>query len=108
MGRSGYYLARMRFDIVLAPDAVLSLRGLTARDRAWVKDALERHLRHEPRKVSRSRIKRLRGLSQPQYRLRVGEIRVFYDVTEGTVEVLAIVTKEQAQAWLDDEGTPAS
>ena len=33
---------------------------------------------------------------------------MFYDVTEGTVEVLAIVTKEQAQAWLDDEGTPTS
>ena len=98
----------MRFDIVLAPEAARRLRGFTARDRAWVKDALERHLRHEPRKASQSRIKRLRGLSQPQYRLRVGEIRVFYDVTEETVEILAIVTKEQAQAWLDDEGTPTS
>src|SRR5438105_12885233 len=31
----------------------------------------------KPRKVSKSRIKCLRGLSKPQYRLRVGEIRVF-------------------------------
>ncbi len=98
----------MQFDVVLAPEAARRLRRFTARDRAWVKEALERHLRYEPRKVSKSRIKRLRGLSQPQYRLRVGEIRVFYDVTEGTVEVLAIVTKEQAQSWLDDEGTPTS
>jgi hypothetical protein len=52
------------------------------------------------------RIKRLRGLSQPQYRLRVGDIRVFYDVTETQVQVLAIVTKAEAQSWLDEESTP--
>lgn len=98
----------MRFEIILAPEAVRGLRTLSGRDRAWVKDALERHLRHQPRRVSKSRIKRLRGLNRPEYRLRVGEIRVFYDVTETTVEVLAIVTKEQAQAWLDEEGTPSS
>ena len=42
----------------------------------------QRHLRHDPRKVSRSRIKRLRGVRRPQFRLRVGEIRVFYDVSD--------------------------
>jgi hypothetical protein len=56
--------------------------------------------------VSKSRIKRLRGLTQPQYRLRVGDIRVFYDVTEAQVQVLAIVTKAEAQSWLDQEATP--
>jgi mRNA interferase RelE/StbE len=45
-------------------------------------------------------------LSCPQYRLRVGGIRVFYDVTETAVEVLAIIVKAEAQAWLDREGTP--
>jgi mRNA-degrading endonuclease RelE of RelBE toxin-antitoxin system len=58
--------------------------------------------------ASRSRIKRLRGLARPQFRLRVDEIRVFYDVAEERVEVLAIVSKAEAQAWLDDEGTPSS
>jgi mRNA interferase RelE/StbE len=63
-------------------------------------------LRHEPKKVSRSRIKRLRGLRQPQYRLRVGDVRIFYDVTETTVEVLAIVTKSEAESWLAEYGNP--
>lgn len=98
----------MEFEIILAPGAVRSLRKLPARLRAEVKDALEVHLRHEPAKVSKSRIKRLRGLSQPQFRLRVGDIRVFYDVTEATVEVLAIIGKTEAQTWLDEEGTPTS
>ena len=96
----------MRFEIVLAPDAGEALQRLPARIRREVRDALERHLRFEPTKTSKSRIKRLRGLRQPQYRLRVSDIRVFYDVTETTVEVLAIIEKQEAQAWLDEEGTP--
>jgi mRNA-degrading endonuclease RelE of RelBE toxin-antitoxin system len=98
----------MRFAIILAPDAVKSLRMLSTHVRAEVRDAIEVHLRHEPTKVSKSRIRRLRGLSQPQFRLRVGDIRVFYDVTEAAVEILAIVGKAEAQAWLDREGTPAA
>jgi len=83
-----------------------AFRRLPAHDRSEVRDALERHLRFEPTKVSKSRIKRLRGLSRPQYRLRISDIRVFYDVTETTVEVLAIIVKAEAQAWLEREGTP--
>ena len=90
----------MAFAIVLAPEAARVLRTLQGHERALVRDTIDRHLRHEPTKVSKSRIKRLRGLSQPQYRLRVGETRVFYDVFEGTVDVLAIVAKSQAAEWL--------
>ncbi len=98
----------MAFDIVLAPNAVQELRALRADVRSRVRDAIERHLRHEPTKVSRSRIKRLRGLDRPQYRLRVDEVRVFYDVTETAVEVLAIVSKAKAPEWLHQKGTPRS
>jgi mRNA interferase RelE/StbE len=95
----------MRYDIVLAPEAVEDLRSLKANVRAEVRDAMESHLRHQPTKTSKSRIKRLRGLSRPQYRLRVGDdIRVFYDVTEMTVEVLAIVPKSNADEWLQRYG----
>lgn len=94
----------MPFDIVLAPGAAESMRKLPAHVRGQVRGALERHLRHEPTKISKSRIKRLKGLSQPQYRLRVEEVRVFYDVTQTAVEVLAIVTKAEAQDWLEKEG----
>jgi len=43
-------------------------------------------------------------MRRPQYRLRVGEIRVFYDVTGRTVEILAIVSKSDALAWLERAG----
>ena len=94
----------MRYDINVSPGAVVELRSLPAFQRAQVRDAIELHLRHEPAKVSKSRIKRLRGLSRPQFRLSVGEVRVFYDVTENTVEVLAIIEKQEADGWIAQEG----
>jgi mRNA interferase RelE/StbE len=96
----------MAYDIILAPVAIEDLKRLRASDRTAVKDAIERHLRHEPMKVSKTRIKLLRGVSKPQYRLRVAEIRVFYDVAvaEGQVNVLAIVAKAEAEEWLRQFG----
>jgi len=96
----------MRFEILLAPEAVEDLRRLKASERTAVKEALETHLRHEPTKTSRRRIKRLRGIARPQYRLRVEEVRVFYDVSGSTVEVLAIVPKSEAESWLTRFGSP--
>jgi mRNA-degrading endonuclease RelE of RelBE toxin-antitoxin system len=103
---SGYNPARMRFAIILAPEAVTDFRRLKAAVRSAVRKALETHLRHEPTRTSRSRIKRLRGLSRPQYRLRVDEVRVFYDVSGPTVEVLAIVAKSETESWLAQFGKP--
>jgi mRNA interferase RelE/StbE len=94
----------MPFAIVLAREAVEDLKRLKAAVRGSVKEAMEAHLRHEPEKTSRSRIKRLRGLSRPQYRLRIGDVRVFYDVVDGVVEVLAIVSKSETAAWLAQFG----
>jgi mRNA-degrading endonuclease RelE of RelBE toxin-antitoxin system len=107
MLHSGYNLARMAYEIVLAPGAAAALRTLSTPVRTGVKEAMQLYLLHEPTKVSKSRIKRLRGLTQPQYRLRVDDMRVFYDVTETQVQVLAVVTKAEAQTWLDERATPA-
>ena len=95
----------MRYDILFAPEAVQDYDALAANVRAGIRDCIETHLRHEPRKTSKSRIKRLRGYSRPQYRMRVGDgIRVFYDVTEHAAEILGIVPKSQALEWLERYG----
>ena len=96
----------MRYRVLLAPEAVEDLRRLRTYDRARTRDELKK-LEREPTAIGRSRIKRLRGMRKPQYRLRVGDVRVFYDVVkdpEPTVEVLAIVSKKEATAWLEREG----
>lgn len=90
----------MAFEIIFAPRAVHGMKNLRPRQRTEVRDAIEIHLRHEPEKISRSRIKRLRGLNHPQYRLRVGEVRVFYDVVGHEVHIVSIVMKSAADHWL--------
>ena len=95
----------MNYEIILAPEAVEDLHKLKAFRRKIVREALETHLRNEPTKTSRSRIKRLHGLSQPQYRLRVDDVRVFYDVAGSTVDILAIVSKSEAESWLTQFGS---
>jgi mRNA-degrading endonuclease RelE of RelBE toxin-antitoxin system len=94
----------MRYAIVLSPEAVEDLDHLTANLRARMHDAIETHLRHAPTKVSKSRIKRLRGLKRPQYRLRMDDVRVYYDVTETSVEILAIISKSESADWLTRAG----
>ena len=90
----------MRHDIVLSPDAVAGLKRLRAYDRVAALDAIEQHLTYEPTRASRSRIKRLRDLRHPQYRLRIDDLRVFYDVAPGEVQIVAILTKEETAGWL--------
>ena len=90
----------MRHEIILSPEAVEDLRNLKANIRATVRAGLEKYLRHQPSKTSKSRIKRLQGISRPEFRLRIDEVRVFYDVRGKGVEILAIIPKSQAQEWL--------
>ena len=84
----------MRYEIIFAPQAEEDLLALRANDAAKSSMPIETHLRYEPEKISKSRIKRLEGLEWPQYRLRIGDIRTFYDVfylhQDGIVEVLVI------------------
>lgn len=94
----------MKYEIVLSPEAAQTYKASGAHQKAKVRETIETHLRHEPMKISKSRIKRLRGLSRPQYRLRIGDLRVYYDVSSSTVEVLAIVEKPKSLEWLKKAG----
>jgi mRNA interferase RelE/StbE len=94
----------MAFEIILAPEAIRDLEKLKANLRAGVRDAIKRHLRNLPAKISKARIKRLRGVSRPQFRLRVRGVRVYYDVVATEVHILAIVSKEDAEDWLREVG----
>ena len=98
----------MKHEIVLSPQARAQFHGLSAYDRAKVRDAIDTHLQHHPTAESKSRIKRLRGLRQPQYRMRVDDMRVFYDVNDESnrVEVLGFVNKSDTPEWLNLHGVP--
>jgi len=98
----------LAYEIIFTPEAREDLLELQVRERKKVLDSIEIHLRHEPEKISKSRIKRLKDIESPQYRLRIDDFRAFYDVlyiTEvNTVEILAVKEKAEAMRWLAEYG----
>ena len=98
----------MKYEVVVAKDAQGQFGELDGRWRSRLKRKMREHLEHQPKRESRSRIKRLRGLRQPQYRMRVDEMRVFYDVNDemNRVEVLGFVSKSDTPEWLNLHGVP--
>ena len=94
----------MRYQILLSPEALEDLRDMKAHVRSEVRDALETCLRHQPTKTSKVRTRCLRGISRPQYRLRVGDVRVFYEAEGSEVHVLTIVSRATADEWLRKAG----
>jgi mRNA-degrading endonuclease RelE of RelBE toxin-antitoxin system len=46
----------------------------------------------------------LTDLKHPQFRLRVGDARVFYDVIGADVVIVAIMSKERTIQWLEEHG----
>ncbi|HEV8306863.1 MAG TPA: type II toxin-antitoxin system RelE/ParE family toxin [Methylomirabilota bacterium] len=91
------------FRIAIRPRAAEQIRRLRRVDAMAILDAIESHLRDEPERVSRSRIKRLRGRPDATYRLRVGEYRVFYDVLERQVVVTAVLHKWDTARFYREE-----
>ena len=96
----------MYYGIVFARSAERDYRKLKQSERAAVRDALNAYLTDAPKKSRKTRIKRLTGLKQPQFRLRVGDVRIYYDVNdqEKRVEILGIVSKSRSERWLKKKG----
>ena len=102
-----------RYEIILKPAAVRDLDGLKNYHTAAVLDAVEKHLRYEPARESKSRIKKLRGSPPADYRLRVEPHRVFYtiDADTMTVNILRVLHKDQTGAYLQEgaqKGEPST
>lgn len=93
----------MPYRIELSDAAKLDLRALRKSSQVKVLDKIEMHLTYQPTMRSKSRIKSLRPGTFPHYRLRVDELRVYYDVIEPQhlVVVYGIVPKEESEAWLE-------
>jgi mRNA interferase RelE/StbE len=74
----------MPYEVRYSSEAVEQLKKLRAFDQVAILDQMEQVLSINPTLESRSRVKRLREPAPTQYRLRVGEFRIFYDVEQET------------------------
>lgn len=78
---------------------------LEAGDQSTLMDAIPRQLAHQPTVETRNR-KRMRPNPVASFELRVGQLRVYYDVTEGPdplVTVRAIGTKQRERVRIGKE-----
>ncbi|TRZ99325.1 MAG: type II toxin-antitoxin system RelE/ParE family toxin [Nitrospiraceae bacterium] len=72
------------------------MKALSARQRGVVLQAVERNLLHEPLQETRNR-KPLRPNPVAPWELRVGSLRVFYEVAEGEPDVVRVLAVGQKQ-----------
>jgi mRNA-degrading endonuclease RelE of RelBE toxin-antitoxin system len=87
----------LAYKIVYSPDAVEHLRLLQARDRRVVLDGVDELLAYEPITETRNR-KPMRPNALAPWELRIGSIRVYYEVREEPdplVHVLAVGVKDR-------------
>ena len=91
------------FEIRLKPKALRQLKKLKRYYAEQILAAMEKHLCEEPERTSASRIRKLRGKQTATYRLRVGDYRVFYDVGERLVSVIAILHKSETEDLYREE-----
>lgn len=92
----------MPYEIAYSDEAVQKLKDLRAFDRTAILDHIEQVLEVNPIQESKARIKMLRQPAPTQYRLRVGDFRVFYDVIGTTVQIIQILSKAEATSYLED------
>jgi len=91
------------FDVVVLPAALRQLRRLRRVDSVTILDAIEKHLRHEPERPTRTAVKRLRSSQDATYRLRAGNFRVSYDVEGQTVSIVAVLHKRDTATFYREE-----
>ena len=94
-----------RYRIRYADAAVRHLSRLTARQRGTVLDVVELKLTHQPTLPTRNR-KRLRDNSVAPWELRIGDIRVYFDVEEApeaVVTIRAVGLKERERVLIGGE-----
>ncbi len=94
----------MGIEIRWSPDARDHLRRLSAHLHALVLDEVERHLTQRPDEPTQKQ-KQLAENPLATWELRLGDIRVFYDVNreENTVDIVAVGVKEHNRLRIASE-----
>lgn len=86
----------MAYTVEFARSVEAHLKALTARDRATALAAVERQLSQEPLKETKNR-KPLRPNPIAPWELRVGGLRVFYEVTGADAPIVRILAVGRKQ-----------
>jgi mRNA-degrading endonuclease RelE of RelBE toxin-antitoxin system len=88
----------MPYSVFYSDEAISDLSTIRAYDRARIISEIDQLLQINPMLESKAKIKKLAQPALSDYRLRVGEYRVFYDADEVAkdVEIIRILEKPRA------------
>ena len=89
--------ARTAYRIEYAPEAEAHLNALTKREATTVLDTVSRQLGHQPTVITRNR-KPLEANPVAPWELRIGALRVYFEVMEepeGVVRIVAVGLKDR-------------
>lgn len=95
----------MSYQIEYTDAAIEHLKSLTTREQRTVLDTVDEQLKYEPLVETRNR-KPMKPNSLASWELRIGNLRVDYDVEENTVSVVYIQVvgvKNRNQIWIGKE-----
>jgi len=94
----------MKFKIEYSPDTEDHLRALTKHQQVIVLDTVEKQLQDQPTIETKNR-KPMRPNPIAPWELRIGNLRVYYDVDEGkhTVNIRAVGIKERNSVKIGKE-----
>jgi mRNA-degrading endonuclease RelE of RelBE toxin-antitoxin system len=95
----------MAFEIVYSPEAVDHLQALSKASQVLVLDQVDVQLVHQPSLPTRKR-KVLQPNSIAPWELRLGDIRVFYEIQEEpdpVVIIKAVGVKRHNELWIGKE-----
>ncbi len=90
------------FRVELTPEAADDLESMRTFDARRVVAAMESQLTHEPTRKTRNR-QQLRPNELAEWELRVDVFRVFYDVMDEVVKVVAIGLKQGNELFIHGE-----
>jgi len=95
----------LSYYIEYSPDAEDHLRALTAPQRVTVLDTVDEQLQYQPTVETQNRKPMRPNLLAP-WELRIGNLRVYYDVEERPepiVYIRAVGVKKRNQVWIGKE-----
>jgi mRNA-degrading endonuclease RelE of RelBE toxin-antitoxin system len=88
------------WEIEIAVEAAKDLHWFRKKDQTLIGERIETQLRHQPDEVTRNR-KRLRPGHRGEWELRIGNIRVFYDLDleASVVRITGVGLKERKKLF---------
>jgi mRNA-degrading endonuclease RelE of RelBE toxin-antitoxin system len=80
----------MKYKIVLSPGAVESYKRIPFEERSDFRKFVDTRLTSDPETIDDLAINDIAGVHEVKFELSTGEVRIYYDVVDPSIEILSI------------------